>query len=312
MELKDLKAQIQAKNLKPFYIFTGVEVGVQDIYLEQMAKVMNADLVRVDNLAEMAKRLHNRGMFSNAHIYVLRNDKELLSNDTAQHSLLSQNANKHVLCVFGYDSIDKRSKLYKGYGDNIVEFVPLKESVLVKYIQRDIDLSEADCNRLIAVCESDYSRILLETDKVKRYAAVTKQSLSDCLHQLLADGTIYTPPKDAVFDFVDAVLKYKPKLAYSLLAESYASGEATLVLLSNLYNSAKQLLQAQSYQGDNITQATGLTPFQIKLAKGRCGIYRAGDLVELMRLTRNAERGIKIGEIEDMVAVPYVLAEFWR
>ena len=125
------------------------------------------------------------------------------------------------------------------------------------------------------------------------------------------DGTIYQPPYDAVFDFVDAVLKYKPKRAFNLLQESYDSGEATLVLISNLYNSTKQLLQVQSYQGNDLSGATGLTPFQIKLASGRKGYYSNGDLVYFMRKLRDVEKGIKVGEIEESVAVPFALVSLW-
>ena len=132
------------------------------------------------------------------------------------------------------------------------------------------------------------------------------------MKDLLNDGVIYSPPRDAVFMFVDAVLNNKPKSAFSLLEESYACGESTLVLLSNLFNSAKQVLQVQSFSGEGkITESTGLTPFQVKLASGHKNVYSNGDLVYLMRLVRNAEKGIKTGEIEDTMAVPYVLVNLW-
>jgi DNA polymerase III delta subunit len=153
---------------------------------------------------------------------------------------------------------------------------------------------------------------MLEIDKILHYARFAESSADGAFIELLKQGTIYSPPRDAVFMFVDAVLKNKPRLSFELLEESYESGEATMILLSNLYNSAKQLLQVQSYQGDGkITEATGLTPFQVKLAAGRKHIYSNGDLIYLMQLTRNAEKGIKTGEIEEMMAVPYILVNFF-
>ena len=129
--------------------------------------------------------------------------------------------------------------------------------------------------------------------------------------KLLDDGVIYIPPQDAVFDFVDAVLKYKTKLSFQLLDESYSSGENTLVLLTNLYNNTKWALQYQSCTSDDIQQATGLTAFQIKLSKDRKNRYHNGDLVFLMRKIREIEKGIKIGEIEDCFAVELLLVNLW-
>jgi DNA polymerase III delta subunit len=108
------------------------------------------------------------------------------------------------------------------------------------------------------------------------------------------------------------VLKGKKDLAFYLLKSSYEYGEATMVLLSNLYNSTKQLLQVQSFKGDGkITEATGLTPFQVKLASERKGRNSTGDLIYLMRLVRDTEKGIKTGAIEEQMSMPYILANYW-
>jgi DNA polymerase III delta subunit len=188
----------------------------------------------------------------------------------------------------------------------------MKQDVLVKYIQKEISLSAQSYNKLIEVCESDYSRILLELDKIKRYSVAEKVKEETAFCTLMAEGAIFQPPKDAVFDFVDAVLKGKKSLAFELLKSSYEFGEATMVLLANLYNSTKQLLQVQSFKGDGkITEATGLTPFQVKLASERKGRNSNGDLIYLMRLVRDTEKGIKTGAIEEQMAMPYILANYW-
>ena len=319
MDVSALKAQIKSGELDNFYIFTGPEVKVMQLYLEQMAKVFNADLKFLDSITDLASKMNTRSVIKNRSVCVLRDSKDFLSNDTLIRKITQNIAFSDYIIVLVYTTIDKRSKLYKNLSDKVVEFNYMKPSVLTKYIQNEVDLSDNSCAKLIEVCESDYSRILLEIDKIKTYKiAYDKQSAElsisydAVLNRLLKDGTIYSPPRDAVFMFVDAVLNYKPKLAFSLLEESYACGESTLVLLSNLFNSAKQVLQVQSYSGNGkITESTGLTPFQVKLASGHKNVYSNGDLVYLMRLVRNAEKGIKTGEIEDSMAVPYVLVNLW-
>ncbi len=313
MDISALKAQIKSGEFDNFYIFTGPEIKVMQLYLEQMAKVFKADLKILDSITELTAKMNTRSILKKRSICVLRDSKDFLSNDTLLRKITQNNAFNDYIIVLVYTTIDKRSKLYKNLSDKVVEFNYMKPTVLTKYIQNEIDLSYESCQKLIEVCESDYSRILLEIDKIERYRDCWPAMTSDrAMKDLLNDGVIYSPPRDAVFMFVDAVLNYKPKLAFSLLEESYACGESTLVLLSNLFNSAKQVLQVQSFSGEGkITESTGLTPFQVKLASGHKNVYSNGDLVYLMRLVRNAEKGIKTGEIEDSMAVPYVLVNLW-
>ena len=312
MDLSTLKTHIKTQKFDPMYIFTGPEVGVMDIYIKQMAKVRNATVTRLDGIEDLAKKMHKGSMLKNAQIYILRDDKAFIQDNELALKITQKNALTGEPLILIYSNIDKRSKFYKSFQDQIVEFQPMKSDILVKYIQKEITLSNDAYNKLIEVCESDYSRILLEVDKIKRYAEARGIASESAFNLLLKEGAIFQPPKDAVFDFVDAVLKGKKTLAFELLRSSYEYGEATMVLLSNLYNSTKQLLQVQSFNGSGkITEATGLTPFQVKLASERKGRNSVGDLIYLMRLVRDTEKGIKTGAIEESMAMPYILANFW-
>ena len=312
MDLSTLKTHIKTNVFAPFYIFTGPEVGVMDIYIKQMAKVQNASVVMLDGIEDLAKKMHKGSIVKNASLYILRDSKEFMQDIDLARKITQKNALSGAVLLLIYTSIDKRSKVYKTYQDTIVEFQPMKPEILKKYIQKEIQLSDGAYDKLIEVCESDYSRILLEVDKIKRYVDATNLNAESAFANLMKAGAIFQPPKDAVFDFVDAVLKGKKDLAFYLLKSSYEYGEATMVLLSNLYNSTKQLLQVQSFKGDGkITEATGLTPFQVKLASERKGRNSAGDLIYLMRLVRDTEKGIKTGAIEEQMAMPYILANFW-
>lgn len=318
MDLATLKAHIKTGKLDSWYVFTGPEVKAMDIYLNQMATVNGATINRLDSVSNLLSKLNSKSFVRNAQILILRDCKEFLSDDKLQAKITQIKTISDYVIIFIYSTIDKRSKLYKSHKDKIVEFEPMKMPVLVKYIQKDIDLSEDSCKQLAEICGMDYSRVLLEIDKIRNYRDCRNKGKSNptvtsdsAMKHLLADGTIYQPPYDAVFDFVDAVLKYKPKKAFNLLRESYDSGEATLVLLTNLYNGTKQLLQVQSYKGDKLAESTGLTPFQIKLASERKGYYSNGDLVYFMRKLREVEKGLKVGEIEEHVAIPYVLVSLW-
>ena len=312
MDLQTLKAHIKIREFDPAYIFTGPEVGVMDIYIKQMAKVQEANIVMLDGIEDLARKMHKGAMLKNASLYILRDSKEFIQDIDLARKITHSGALSGAILILIYTNIDKRSKVYKEFQDAIVEFQPMKPEILKKYIQKEIQLSDGAYDKLIEVCESDYSRILLEVDKINRYVTATKLNAESAFANLMKVGAIFQPPKDAVFDFVDAVLKGKKDLAFYLLRSSYEYGEATMVLLSNLYNSTKQLLQVQSFKGDGkITEATGLTPFQVKLANERKGRNSTGDLIYLMRLVRDTEKGIKTGAIEEQMAMPYILANYW-
>lgn len=123
---------------------------------------------------------------------------------------------------------------------------------------------------------------------------------------LLKDGTIYVPPYDAVFDFVGSVLRRDIRCFY-LLDQSYQSGEATLVLLSVLYNNVKALLQVQSCHSQDISKVTGLSGWQIKNVIDKKGFYDNDELVNLLKIIQKVENGIKTGKIDEKLAVDYIL-----
>ena len=312
MDLSTLKAHIKNKTFDPFYIFTGPEVGVMDIYIKQMAKVRDANVVMLDGIDDLVKKLHKGSVVKNSSVYIVRDSKEILQDIDIISKITQKNAINNAILILLYTNIDKRSKFYKTYQDTIVEFQYMKPEILKKYIQREVYLTDESYNKLMEVCEYDYSRILLEIDKINKYSEATGIQAQGAFVTLMREGAIFQPPKDAVFDFVDAVLKGKKELAFYLLKSSYEFGEATMILLSNLYNSTKQLLQVQSFNGDGkITEATGLTPFQVKLASERKGRNSTGDLIYLMRLVRDVEKGIKTGEIEEQMAMQYILVNYW-
>ena len=315
MDVATLKAKIKTKQLPSYLIFSGDEWKVQQIYINQIAKVTGKEIKRIDDVASIYGKLKNRSFVQNGVIYIVRDDKELMNSEKLQQQisagLLGDNMLIHLLTT-----VDKRTKFYKQYKDTIVEFEPLNDVVLKKYILKEINLSESNTQRLIDICEHDYGRILLEIDKIKRYVSTDmplfghgKDSTEEdcCFEMLLKDGTIYEPPYDAIFDLVDAILDRKVNKAFDLLQQSYDVGEATMVMLSVLYTNAKAVLQVQTYHGDKITEGTGLTGWQIKNAKSHVGKYSENELIYIVQLCQKLEGGIKTGRMEDEFAMQYLL-----
>lgn len=308
MDATTIKSYIQTKQVPSFLIFTGPEWVVQKIYINKIAEVMNLQLKYIDSISDIYASLRMRQVFNQNSVYVVRDDKEITGNEKIQEQLQHGLLKNNILILL-LTSVDKRTKFYKTYKETICEFDTLKPHILKAYIQREIELSDSNTEKLMEVCEYDYGRCLLEIDKIRQYGEWSQVINDDKIFELLLnDGTIYTLPKDAIFDLVDAILDRNIN-CFDLLEQSYEVGEATMVMLSVLYNNTKQLLQVQSCTSNDISKSTGLTSWQIKNAQKHLHKYKTGELVYIMRLVRECEKGIKIGTYEEPYIMPYLLTK---
>ena len=171
MDVNTLRAHIKSHKLNHFYIFTGPEWEGQKLYLKQLSKITGNDTYRVESIVDVYGKMRNKSFSNKNYIYIARDDKEFMQNEKLQSQLESVLGNNMYILLL--TNVDKRTKFYKKYKDSIVEFEYFKEAMLIKYIQKEISLSEANCKKLIEVCESDYGRILLEIDKIRSYVDAT-------------------------------------------------------------------------------------------------------------------------------------------
>ena len=314
MEVQELKHLIKAGDIPNFLIFTGEDWLIQQIYIKQISKTMGLGVKYIDTVSEVVRSMSGRSLLRQNFLFCVRDDKEFMTEEKLQRRVID-NLGNNVL-ILQLTSVDKRLKLLKTYTDRLVEFPTLKPEVLKQYIQKEIYLSDRNTEILMEVCEYNYGRCLLEIDKIKRYLEdynygnSNETDANQVFSWLLKDGTIYQPPKEALWDFIKAVLQNKPKLAFDLWYDLKTVNAPTLSILSNLFNTTKQVLQVQTCKSKDITKTTGLTGWQIRNAKECTGIFRAGDLVYLLRLIQRVESGIKSGKIEESVAVDYVLTSF--
>jgi len=307
MDAQTVKQHIKNKTFDKFYIFTGEEIAIQNIYINKIADISDMAIKRIDTVAELFGSKRGSSFVKQSYCYVVRDDKDFMKNEKAWPLVKSVIGSNMLILLI--TQVDKRSKFYKQYKDNIVEFNKLEMPVILRYIYQEIDLNESNATKLAELCERDYSRVLLEIDKIKSYQAARSSvdSINDAFELLVSKGVIYQPPKDAIFDFADAVLSRKVRLSFELLQDCKGVGEATLVMQSVLYNQMKHLLQVQSCTSNDISKSTGLSGWDIKLVKDKCGKYSNRELVSALQLLQNIEKGIKIGTIEDSVAIDYFL-----
>ena len=305
MTINELKLHIIQGGLGNTFVFYGVEQKVQNVYVHKIAEVTGSEICYIDSLKEVLENKSN-SLFELKKCFVCIDPVELLKSDKISDDFAKITQNLGVNClIVQFTKMDKRSRLYNFCKEVGVEFEPLHPVVLRKHIKDEVDMLTPSMNKLIEVCEGDYGRILLELDKIKNYAA---ENSNLAFKELLDSGVIYEPPGDKIFDFVGAVLAGKPKLSFRLLRDCKDIGEPSLRLLTVLFTNAKHLLQVQACKGE-ILETTGLTSWEVRNVQDYKGVYKNYELVNLMKLIREVEIGIKTGQMDESIAVDYVLVK---
>ncbi len=303
MNISTVKKQIKDKNLQHFYIFTGEEYKVQDIYIDKISEVTDKPLMRIDEV----KSLFNRGksLIANSNVFVVRDDKEFMKAEKSWDNLL-ENLGNDIL-IFLWTDVDKRFKFYKRFEDDIVVFNHMDDDVIFKYAHKSISLNDYNLKRFIDICEHDYGRILIESDKIQTYAKATKKHVDEAFNDLVNQGAIYVPPQDAIFSFVDAVVIRDSRKSFELLEECKRIGEPNLRLISVLYTNLKRVLQVQACTSKDIANSTGLSWWEIKCVTDKTNYWRNGELVYMLKLLRKLEKSIKVGTIDESLSVDYFM-----
>lgn len=313
MNLAQIKQDIQSKKFSPVYIFTGEEIGVMDIYINQIAKIKKSEIIRFDTFKEIFNHVKMPSMINISGIYFCRDDAEILNNEKIWNLIENTKWVKNDVIIIVFTNIDKRKSFYKRFKAHICEFEPLDDKILIKYIKKQIPLSEMSSRALIEACEHSYSRIMLEIDKIKQYTdAYNDENCNETdpnqvLKWLIEAGTIYQPAQDSIFAWSDAMMYRKQAEAFELMRECFESGEAVLTMLTVLYMNVKQVLQVKSCESKDISKSTGLTGWQIQCAKKFIKSYSVQELVNVMKLIREMETGIKLGKIEEQAVIPYIM-----
>ena len=305
MTYGDIKYQLMQGTTDRFFVFGGDEIEVQNIYIRKIADVNNQTIRRIDSVAEVSKS-GNRGLLGKSVCFVCRDDADFQKNESAWdkiESLLKDNT-----LIYLATKLDKRSKFYSRWDSRIVIFDYMQEPVLLKHIREHIQLSKDNGKELIRMCEGDYGRILTEINKIDSYMTATDtDDANKSFEHLVTDGTLYRAPDDAIFDWVDAVLSGKSRLAFQRYQDCLAIGEPSLRLLLVLYQGVKRLLQVQSCETKNIAETTGLTQWEINTVKEHVGVYRIWELVTALNNIKRLETSIKTGGIDEEFAVPFAM-----
>ena len=301
MNVAELRNAIISKNLPSVLIFTGEEVGVQDVYLKQIAAAKNAQIKTFATLVDLWRQKLNSHSIGPV-LNIVRNDEEAWE---CIERLQAMPGNS----VLKFTKVDKRLKFGKRFVDIVVDFEKLSAEQLARYIVADLKCTQERAVQLAIYAGRDYLRSLLECDKIKRFARVAGiQNMDRAFDWAVKEGVVKPDFEASVFEFVDLVVR-RDKRCLELWDKLVESGEASVTALSLIFLGFRNVLVAQTDAGGKgVQERTGLAPFLFHKAKENSGYFINKDLENILSLIKGVEQGVKTGKIEEEMAVPYVLA----
>ena len=199
---------------------------------------------------------------------------------------------------------------------NIVVSSHLSNDVLQQYIYRDLpDLCEKNVSKLISYCNNDYGRILLEVDKIWQAQSSRLSNFNinldsnDCFEELDKQGLFHKEIGDITFELTNAVLGGYPEKAIQKLDEAKRKGEPVMTIAYILYSGFRNLL---AYQGlgsnkQGAMERTGMTKGELYGCTKNVGGYNIKEVKRNMLLCQEIESGIKMGKIDEDIALEYLV-----
>ena len=288
MELIELNRAIMEHNLDNFYIFTGEEINLMNLYLNQIS-----DNERVDTVLEIWSKLTSTGKFTKPKFktYVVRDDMEFAKDEKAWSNISKIKNGRLVLL---YTDIKKTTKFYKHFKDIIVEFKHLTTAQLYHQLQQNPKyaiIANADKNILeyfIQSCNNDLNTIDNEVDK---YTRLKDSGVVTAFNKNTIDMLIIPDPKYTVFQLIDLIMAQDIR-AVEVLQYLVDHEPNLLSILTLLYQNIRRAILVA---GNNDYNKTGLPYWQYKKIKEQCKIP-PNNLLSCLRTIQEYDAGIKKGK----------------
>ena len=309
MELVDLMKRISSNDIPHFLILFGEEQTILNIYLTHILEVTNTKRISADLVSYVMQNINKKSLDKSIKLYVVQDDMAFLKAEDSWETV--RNAPTKDYIILRYHSLDKRSAFVKKNQQNLVEFSRLTKEVLQTYISKDLpDLSEKNSSKLVEYCNYDYGRILMEIDKIKQYSSIrTDLTLDSCFVQLDKQGLFHKEIGDITFELTNAVLGGYTETAIHKLDEAKRKGEPAMMIVSILYTGFRNLL---AYQGlgsnkQGAMERTGMTKGELYGCTKNVGGYNIAEVKRNMLKCQEIESGIKIGTIDEDIALEYAV-----
>lgn len=312
MNIAELKKDMKANNLAGLYIFTGEEIYIRNLYIEQIVD-LGFIWKELPTVAELFKSVGTTKLIQKPTLYVIRDDMDFIKQDSTVWDKLvawvNNSVNKVILI---YNNIDKRNKFFKTFEENTVKFEKLSETVLLKYVQKEADISRENALDLIHRCDSNFNLCLLELNKVIMFSLSNNISIDEAYKKCCADRVVLDLPKESLEKYITAVMNKDFSLAIEISNDFDFTEEPPLKILAFLYNSFEALFAVVAYESGLSLKKneSGANFWAVKNAEIFGIKWQIKQVRDMMDFIQFLESGIKMGTVSADAAIPMLSATF--
>lgn len=291
--LLDLQTQIREGSLLPFYIFTGEEIELQNIYLKQMGNV-----IRVDRVADIYNKITSKLISGKFAVYVVRDDMDFIKSEKTWGSISDRIRN--AVLVIQVTTPNKCKKFIKELNDCVVEFNHMTTKQLLNVVNTDCSVS--DKQYFIEACNNDLNTINNYLDIFKRVGIKE-------LNKKIVDEYIPTKEDVTVFQLADAVMRKDEQLTFKLLDRLLEDKNNVMGIIYAIYSQLHKCVLVEGYRGEkNISKVTGINSWICNNIL-RDNRIEPSKLLTALRLVQKYDKGIKTGKYDGVMACYSLIVE---
>lgn len=291
--LLDLQTQIREGSLLPFYIFTGEEIELQNIYLKQMGNV-----IRVDRVGDIYNKITSKLISGKFAVYVVRDDMDFIKSEKTWSSISDRIRN--VVLVIQVTTPNKCKKFIKELNDCVVEFNHMTTKQLLNVVNMDCSVSNKQY--FIEACNNDLNTI-------NNYLDIFKRAGIKELNKKIVDEYIPTKEDVTVFQLADAVMRKDEQLTFKLLDQLLEDKNNVMGIIYAIYSQLHKCVLVEGYRGEkNISKVTGINSWICNNIL-RDNRIEPPKLLTALRLVQKYDKGIKTGKYDGVMACYSLIVE---
>lgn len=291
--LLDLQTQIREGSLLPFYVFTGEEIELQNIYLKQMGNV-----IRVDRVADIYNKITSKLISGKFAVYVVRDDMDFIKSEKTWGSISDRIRN--AVLVIQVTTPNKCKKFIKELNDCVVEFNHMTTKQLLNVVNMDCSVSNKQY--FIEACNNDLNTI-------NNYLDIFKRAGIKELNKKIVDEYIPTKEDVTVFQLADAVMRKDEQLTFRLLDQLLEDKNNVMGIIYAIYSQLHKCVLVEGYRGEkNISKVTGINSWICNNIL-RDNRIEPPKLLTALRLVQKYDKGIKTGKYDGVMACYSLIVE---
>lgn len=291
--LLDLQTQIREGSLLPFYVFTGEEIELQNIYLKQMG-----DVIRVDRVADIYNKITSKLISGKFAVYVVRDDMDFIKSEKTWGSISDRIRN--AVLVIQVTTPSKCKKFLKELNDCVVEFNHMTTKQLLNVVNMDCSVSNKQY--FIEACNNDLNTI-------NNYLDIFKRAGIKELNKKIVDEYIATKEDVTVFQLADAVMRKDEQLTFKLLDQLLEDKNNVMGIIYAIYSQLHKCVLVEGYRGEkNISKVTGINSWICNNIL-RDNRIEPSKLLTALRLVQKYDKGIKTGKYDGVMACYSLIVE---